>query len=591
MSSEIDFIFSPALESWNNNDNTIDIYRRITKIKARKKNTTDLDSNLQKIPSTQTTDTTQAVDDAILIYKRPSANGGADVKNYLKDSVYFGDESDEDPYISLINYFTKASTKALRLKAGDFAYLKDLGVYPINRLWILRRFPDNAIVPNNLLAWGKAVEPISTVVGWIKPKDEGDLLGLSFYESWTDQNETLDKILGNILKDMGIPGSDKIVSVPGWSQGLLWGMLKAMGLTDDYGIDVVPTGDPNVLRTSKMRDAMSGQQALQSTLDLSLETSYEQKYINGIDPGMAMLDILGNLFKMGTSEQKFMLGNSPALQKLIGATYGSAAEGKDNFVNFIQAMVKSFTDGITNFITQLTTSNETTTTETPPPAATGTTTSSVISGIPSVNSAGISSAFNTLSTALLTGTVFKFRWPLKGSIALMCGINTTPWHLTIGNPYSPIINVGNIWVKNVDVRLSNDMGFNDMPARINASISCGLGRPLGRSELEKMFNNGYKRVYAKSSLGEANFPTNNSTASQVNATTNMSQNPGQPVGVLAAVDQSASNVWPPPVNSGIYQVQGGTLPTLDVIAQRTSPAGTTYNGSGGNQVAISPQYP
>lgn len=541
MHSEIGFIFSPGLENFNNRNvkedgslgdmNKGDIYNRISKIKPRKKNTTNLDlKGSQFVKSGQNTDKTDpATESAILVYKNPKTSGTVEIINYLKNNVYMFDDSNEDPYISLINYFTTQQTKALKLKAGDFAYLKDLGVYPINRLWILRRFSDNAIVPNNLLAWGKAVEPISTVIGWIKPKDDSELLSFSFNEVWTDQTETLDKVINNILKDMGIKGAENIMSVPGWSQGLLWGMLNAMGLTDDYSATFVPTGDPNVLRTAKMRDT-SGQQSLSSTLNLNLETSYEQKYINGIDPGMAMLDILSNLFKMGTSEQRFMLGNSPALQKLIGAVNGSSSDGKDNFVNFLKAMVDAFVQGVTQFVNDLGGGVKADTNGKQKGGTDNDGKSKLAGGfkMPDPSAMSVGDAINNISTTLLAGTVFKFRWPLKGSIALMCGINTTPWHLTIGNPYSPIINIGNIVVKNVDVKMSDDLGFNDMSARIDVKIDCELGRPLGRSELEKMFNNGYKRVYSINSLNGGTEPSNNSTASGINSTVGVSQDQSQP---------------------------------------------------------------
>lgn len=573
------FLFSPGLDI-SNRDNEGDIYNRTIKIKPRKKNTSDanFDTGTKSFTRINTESGTQnnqgaqedAVDDAILVYKSPYSHGTVKIKNYIKNSIYRNDESNEDPYISLIRYFNSQQTKALRLKAADFAYLKDLGVYPINRLWILRRFPDNAIVPNNLLSWGKSVEPISTVIGWVKPKDDGDFLTISFNETWTDQTETLDRVIGSVLKDMGISQPDKILSVPGWSQGLLWGMLNSMGLTDSYDYDTVPSGDPNVLRKAKMREYLT--QSLESDLKVTLETSYEQKYINGVDPGMAMMDILSNLFKMGTSEQKFMLGNSPALQKFIGAVNSSSKEGKDNFIAFIQAMVSAFINGVNDFINKMTKASgggggdaelgegeekdvdgeqKSQGDNTDGAGGGGGFLSPLATAGSLIASAGstLNNVFDNLATTYLAGTVYKMRWPLKSSIAMMCGINSTPWHLTIGNPYSPIINIGNIHVRGVDVKLSDELGFNDMPARINVGIDASLGRPLGRSELERMLNNGYKRVYAKASL-DAIEASNKSSSSEINATVGQSLNPSQPVETRSTYDKSASPTWPPADNSG-----------------------------------------
>ena len=551
MYSEIGFIFSPALDSYNNNDNTGNIYQRPIRIQPSTPNTntsqgqttpTNGGGGTQNPAGPNDPNRTPSSEDGVLVYKNPNQYvGTTGIINYLKKVTYNNDDSNEDPYITLIRYFNKPVTKALTLRAADFAYLKDLGVYPINRLWILRRFPDNCIVPNNLLSWGKAVEPISTVVGWIKDAENTPLVSLSFNEVWTDQNEMIDKVLSQILKDNFNFSLPMTIPVPGWSQGLLFGMLNAMGLTDDYNAMNVPTGDPNVLRVAKMRDA-SGAQGLQSRMSLTLETSYEQKYINGVDPGLAMLDVLSNLFKMGTSDQRFILSNSLLLQQLIGNINGN--KNVNAWMDFIKALIGSFVKGTTDFITKMSSENASNvtaiqTTNLDRQQSTGTPTPEASSA----NNAGSGGLVKNVANSLLAGTIAKYRWPLKGSIALMSGINTTPWHLTMGNPYSPIINIGNIVIGNVEVKLSNDLGFNDMPARIDVGITAEFGRPLGKQELEKMFNNGYKRVYSKgdpSNTTDSNPATSNVTASGERASSNVLANQTQPVGTISKINKSVN---------------------------------------------------
>ena len=584
MYSEIGFIFSKVLnngydiKTWNNDKNTGNIYQRPIQLASSKppqnasqsqttpttggssnQNTTDPNSPV-KGPSVVT---------GVLYYKSDKVSGTQALKDYYANNVFqqneTGDESNEDPYISLITYFRKAQLKALRLRAADFAYLKDLGVYPINRLWILRRFPDNCVVPNNLSAWGaNAVEPISTVVGWMKDKENDSMLSLTFNEVWIDQNDRIDQVITSILKDiMGDKAQGalaSIVPVPSWSEGLLFGLLKGMqdqkgqSLTNDYSAMDVPTGDPNVLRTSKMRD-FTGAQALQSRMQLSLETAYEQKYINGIDPGLAMMDILSNLFKMGTSDQKFILNsNSQLLADLIGKFNSRADMG--SWIKFIGEFISQFLSGITNFIAEMSKDSAAVITGIVNAAGSSSTGSSApatdTSKTPEPASAksSTSNLFSSLGNSLLAGTIYKFRWPVKASIAWMSGISTTPWHLTIGNPYSPIINIGNVYVSSVNVKLSNDLGFNDMPVRLDVSIDTDFSRPLGRQELEKMFNNGYKRVYA-SNTSSANPPNSNVTASQTPASANAALNGQQP--------NSATNQinWPPNPNQTTAASQFG----------------------------------
>ena len=529
MYSEIGFIFNPALKNYNNIDNTGNIYQRPIQIKP-----SNPDPNTSQGQSTPTSPGSsqnpvpgapaQAVDTGVLVYKDPKASGTVGIINYLKDSIYKYDDTNEDPYISLIKYFEKS--KALNLRAADFAYLKDLGVYPVNRLWVLRRFPDNCIVPNNLSVWGdNGVRPVSTVVGWIKDKEDSSFLSLTFNEVWVDQSQMLDQVFKTLLNDEFGFQLDATASVPGWSQGILFGMLKAMGLSSDYNAQNVPTGDPNVLRVGKMRDVNN--QGIASKMNVTLETTYEQKYINGVDPGMAMLDILSNLFKMGTSDQRFMLNaNAGKLRDLIGNINGK--QSVDAWISLIKGIVVAFTEGVDDFIKEmagLTGESEDGGTNTEPP-----------DGLLS----GLSNIIGNVTDAILTGTISKYRWPLKGSIGLMSGLNTTPWHLTIGNPYSPIINIGNIYVNNVDVKLSNDLGFNDMPIRIDVSITPEFGRPLGKQELEKMFNNGYKRVYSKQLPNnvESEAVKSNIPATELPATAHVIGDDGQPIETRTLIDKS-----------------------------------------------------
>ena len=563
MYSEIGFIFNPSL-SLSNNNNTGNIYDRRVSVASAKPdpNTSQglpTGTNQGQTGQSPTAAATHTATDAgVLVFKNKSATGTLGVKNYLKDNVYKYDASNEDPYIALIRYFGENKTKALKLKAGDFAYLKDLGVYPINRLWILRRFPDNCVVPNNLLDWGKsAAQPISTVIGWMKDKDDNPMMTLSFSEVWTDQNEMIDKVLTQMLETEFKFKLPAVMSIPGWSQGILFGMLDAMGLTGDFSARNVPTGNPNVLRTGKMREINA--QGLKSTMPFTLETCYEQKYINGIDPGMAMMDVISNLLRMGTSDQKFVLSNSTALQQLVG-NLNQNSPTVDAWVSFITKLVTSFVQGVTNFITEMKTHEDQGSKEDKTTGGTdnasGTSGTSGTSGSSGVAASGTDvalagvNAFSSLALglmdSLLAGTIMKYRWPLKGSIGLMSGISTTPWHLTIGNPYSPIINIGNILVGGVDIKLSNDLGFNDMPARIDVTINTEFGRPLGKQELEKMFNNGYKRVYSSKSIDSLSETevTNDTSATGKSTVDKVLDSGKQPTDTKKAYMSSGGNTYP-----------------------------------------------
>ena len=75
-------------------------------------------------------------------------------------------------------------------------------------------------------------------------------------------------------------------------------------------------------------------------------------------------------------------------------------------------------------------------------------------------------------------------------------ISSTPWYLTLGNPYSPWFASNHIIVSTCSIETSNEMGFNDQPQRLKATFGCRFSRPLGKQELMRMFNNTYRRNYS-----------------------------------------------------------------------------------------------
>ena len=503
----------------------------------------------------------------IRIFKDPeSGKSGRNVINYVNDTIYARDRLEQDPYVTLLNYFndsgnSKTGPISMFLKPADFVYLKDLGVYPINRLIILRRYRDGCIVPNNLTLFKE--KPIATAIGWIKMDDANkDLFEFSFSEKWIEQTDTLDKVIQKIMKEQFGIKTETFLPIPAWSQGFLFGMLNKMGLTN-YDSKNVPTGDPNVLRVGLMRDIET--QSLASELKITFETSYEQKYIDGVDPGTSFQDILSNIARIGTSDQKFIIkSTSESFKKFVEAVNSNAAGSVDKWVAFGKEMIAAFVGAISSLFeaggavdqyskelqkqTDLQTQQGIKNLTQP---ASGTANVIVYeskedkvgkkinvesistgvfkgggvyySGNPLIkmsqqpaeseikkNIGGINETVNTASLTgtatkllvsgiktLLAGSVYRYRWPLRGSIGLMSGLSTTPWHLTVGNPFSPILNMANIYVSDVDLKFSNELGFQDMPKRVDVTIQLKMGRPFGTGEIERMFNNQYGRIYSK----------------------------------------------------------------------------------------------
>ena len=486
--NELDFLTNiPILNNHDNRDSIFNWVRGEVDI--------DEEGNL---------DTTKESKSRTVIFKSKTANDTKTIKNYYKDTIYKyeGDkQSDLNPYLKLIRDFEDKTFNSMRFQAADFAYLTDLGVYPMNRMWVLRRFADGVTVQDNLQKM--SIYPRETLVGWIKPEDD-NFFNFGFNEKWEVMDKRLDEVMMQILEKEFRLKASSIISIPGWSQGLLFAFLNAMKLTN-YNGDQIPQGDPAVLQeaAARAKDNSPGYGNV-SQVSMTLKTSYEQKFIGEIDPGSAMLDIIQRCIYMGTRETKFVMRGGGGILNTLQAAINTNTP--DAWWIFIKEIVKAFVVAIEEIFNSLLgvgapfESLNQVPPENPPkpeeePVAAPTEAKDKIKGTLNVFE-NISDGF---LVKILGSTVGKWRYALQGSIGLMTGQNTTPWHLTLGNPYSPFVTFGNVIVESVNLNFNNEFGYNDIPTRLDVEVKVKQGRNMGAQELFQMFNNGYQRVYSASS--------------------------------------------------------------------------------------------
>ena len=138
-----------------------------------------------------------------------------------KDSTGLGDSfkgvsrknlHNNDVYdTSILNIIEKLSNTPAALRPSDFAYLKNVGVYPNNRLLIARRFAGP--VGDNLFKKG-GMRPQSVMVSW-KPQGE-DFFTISFGEDWGDAKADFTGILNSMGEDfMGKDAGAKAAGAAG----------------------------------------------------------------------------------------------------------------------------------------------------------------------------------------------------------------------------------------------------------------------------------------------------------------------------------------------------------------------------------------
>jgi hypothetical protein len=80
--------------------------------------------------------------------------------------------------------------------------------------------------------------------------------------------------------------------------------------------------------------------------------------------------------------------------------------------------------------------------------------------------------------------------------ALLTGAPVGEWHLTIGPPMNPIMMMGNMVCTGAKVEFNDELGPDDFPTEIKATITLEHGMPRDREAIESMFNKGRGRIYS-----------------------------------------------------------------------------------------------
>jgi hypothetical protein len=102
---------------------------------------------------------------------------------------------------------------------------------------------------------------------------------------------------------------------------------------------------------------------------------------------------------------------------------------------------------------------------------------------------------NEAATFALGNILADSRPKMIGFPALMTGNPTGEWHLVIGNPFNPILTVGNLICKSVSFKFSDQLGHDDFPDEMTVTIKLEHARSRDKGDIESMFNVGKGRVY------------------------------------------------------------------------------------------------
>ena len=106
------------------------------------------------------------------------------------------------------------------------------------------------------------------------------------------------------------------------------------------------------------------------------------------------------------------------------------------------------------------------------------------------------SALKEIGAMLLGDALNKLGRPQKFALgSLLSGAPVGCWHLTVGNPKAPILEIGNLICTNTEIEHYGPLGLDDFPTGIRVRVTLEHASPRDIMGIEQMYNRGDTRLY------------------------------------------------------------------------------------------------
>ena len=413
---------------------------------------------------------------------------------------------------SVLNLIEKLAPTKAALKPADFAYLKDIGVYPNNRLMICRRFvspsADNIMV-NNITKDGKSkdIPSLATMISWVPEND--NFIEITFGEVWEEAKADFTAILNSLGEDYsksnlgGIAGAaGNSLPLPGFTEIFQRQFLASLGLLEGTSANSIPSGNPNLIKEAKVRKTIGYGEAgsgLAASVSIKMVCEYELKFISGIDPTIVWMDILGTIVRFGTSES-----SNYGLSQKVSAKISKWSRDPNSLLTDIIASVLGIIDSVRlemvkamdkikdealAIAEKIKNPDDVKTTKSDPKQMA----KNAANKARRVGGEILDSLLEGVKKSI-NGSIMKYRVQVMGIVSALSGNPSTPWHITVGNPLRPVFCSGDMLVSSTTLKLGPILAFNDLPSNIIAEFTVTNARPWGMQEIMAKFNSGYLRT-------------------------------------------------------------------------------------------------
>jgi hypothetical protein len=375
---------------------------------------------------------------------------------------------------NLIAWSREGNTNAVEYAWEDFLWCKNYGRVPNNYMITLRRFK---LPPeDDLFSKAKNMNPdIARMIAWV----DGDVnkwenVGLKWnhklnFKSLTAELQTKESQpgYGSEAGAMeGLPGGGLIKSLMSIADTSSSTAARtnnpATNSFNPYENENVVFGPIDVIKTMMIRDT-----GLEFKQEMTIVFEYELRSIDGINPRVAMLDLLSNVMICTMNRGTFWggdvryYGGNPRIMKPIGDPKKLESGDYSGYFDSLVSGISGKLDGL--------------------------------SGGKGLSWEGIKNAAKTMGGNLMSqiagGALDKMGRPgVQALNALLSGESTGEWHLMVGNPANPIISIGNLILSETDVEVFGPLGFDDFPSKVRVTCKLAPARPRDRTEILGMFS-------------------------------------------------------------------------------------------------------
>lgn len=411
-----------------------------------------------------------------------------------------------DPSASKLIEWSRSGTNAVEYAWEDFLWCKNYGIVPNNYMVTLRRF---TVPPeDDLLDVKKNINPdIGRLITWVDGENnKWENVGLKWSHGmeWKEFTAALqrEQVQGGYGNEAGIlgglPGGNIMKSIAtltdtGAASATRTANPAATSL-DPYSNSNVVFGPIDVINKVQMREI-----GLKFEQDINLTFEYQLRSIDGINPKIAMLDLLSNVFIVTSNKGTFwggdvrFYGSNPRRLKPFGDPEKLRA---GDYAGYLQSIVTG-PNGLASRFDNL-------------------------SGGKGLSFEGIANAAKGMAGNLMSviagGALDKMGRPGVAAInSLLSGESTGMWHVTVGNPANPIISLGNMILKNTSVELYGPLGFDDFPSKLKIVCTLAPARQRERIEMMGMFSRN-NRMYLTEPPQKVRY-TGNSQGGKIGGTT------------------------------------------------------------------------